>query len=274
MIDLTIRPAKTPADYHALQRAQRLAWGIADDSLVLPTASMVGAQHFGGLVLGAYTSEGEAVALSFAFLARNRGRIVLYSQLTGVVPRYQSLGIGQRLKEAQRAFCRGEGIAAIVWAFDPFQPGNARFNLNRLGATCREFVEDMYGPRDDALNAGVPTDRLIAEWEVEAVPRPPDHSMLQAAIPRLIHWDRGVPEFARHEGSTLLIEIPESMSALRRSDSSRATSWRAAVRSAFADSFGRGYTATAFTRIVDPQTGELRSYYVMLQGKQGKLPRD
>ncbi len=266
MIDITIRPAETPADFRALQQAQRLAWGIADDSLVLPIASMVAAQHFGGLVLGVFTPGGEAIALSFAFLARHRGRIVLYSQLTGVVPTHQSRGIGKLLKEAQRAFCQEQGISAIVWAFDPFQPGNARFNLNRVGATCREFVEDMYGPREDALNAGMPTDRLIAEWEVEAVPSSVDVVTEDAGLPRLIQRVGGIPEFAMQDGPVLLIEIPETMSAMWRSDPSGATSWRTAVRLAFAAAFARGYTATAFTRIADPKTGDLRSYYVMSQG--------
>ena len=30
----------------------------------------------------------------------------------------------------------------------------------------------MYGERTDALNAGVPTDRLIAEWELDREPGP------------------------------------------------------------------------------------------------------
>ncbi len=60
----------------------------------------------------------------------------------------------------------------IAWAFDPLQAGNARFNLVKLGATCGRYLDDMYGPRTDTLNLGVPTDRLIAEWDLNASPRP------------------------------------------------------------------------------------------------------
>ena len=85
--------------------------------------------------------------------------------MTGVVPGYQSRGLGHAIKRLQRTIARAEGIERIAWAFDPLQAGNAHFNLARLRASAGRYVENMYGPRTDALNAGVPTDRLIAEWE-------------------------------------------------------------------------------------------------------------
>ena len=161
---IIIRKAESTADYLACQDAQRRAWGIVDDSYVVPLATMVGAQLHGGLVLGAFSPSGEALGLSFAFLGKVEGRLCLYSQLTGVVPGQQGRGLGGRLKSAQREFARLEGLECLAWAFDPLQAGNARFNLDRLGATSRRFVADMYGRRTDALNANSPTDRLIVEW--------------------------------------------------------------------------------------------------------------
>src|SRR5437763_16994915 len=90
--EITIRPAETVADYRACQDAQRRAWGIAEDGYLIPVATLVGANLHGGLVLGAFLTTGEAVAMSFAFLGRIEGRLCLYSQLTGVVPGYQSRG--------------------------------------------------------------------------------------------------------------------------------------------------------------------------------------
>ena len=60
----------------------------------------------------------------------------------------------------------------IAWAFDPLQTGNAHFNLSRLGARAHSYIENMYGTRTDALNAGVPTDRLIVLWSTTEEPRP------------------------------------------------------------------------------------------------------
>ena len=173
------------ADYRACQDAQRRAWGISEDGYLVPVATMVGANLHGGLVLGAFLPGGEAVAMSFAFLGRIEGRLCLYSQLTGVVPGYQSRGLGYQIKLLQRDFARAEGIERIAWAFDPLQAGNAHFNLARLGASAGRYVENMYGERTDALNAGVPTDRLIAEWDTEAehsVTVAPDTTATLAAL--------------------------------------------------------------------------------------------
>ena len=82
---------------------------------------MVGANLHGGLVLGAFLPAGEAVAMSFAFLGRVEDRLCLYSQLTGVVPDYQSRGLGTAIKQLQRTIARAEGIERIAWAFDPFR---------------------------------------------------------------------------------------------------------------------------------------------------------
>ena len=99
---ITIRRAETIADYRACQDAQRQAWGISDEGYLVPIATMVGANLHGGLVLGAFLPGGEAVAMSFAFLGRVEDRLCLYSQLTGVVPAYQSRGLGYEIKRLQR----------------------------------------------------------------------------------------------------------------------------------------------------------------------------
>lgn len=252
MDHVTIRTAETPADYRALQEAQRRAWGIVDDTTILPVATMASARHHGGFVAGAFLPEGVAVGVTFGFLGRIDGRLCLYSQLTGVIPGYQSRGLGMRLKEAQREFCRAEEIGLIAWAFDPLQAGNAHFNLQKLGATCRRFVPDMYGLRTDALNAGVATDRIIAEWEIDARPR---REFSDEDIRELPHLS-GTAEGAEPR---VLLEIPASISTLRGDDPVSAEAWRVAVGRAMTHSFAAGYRAVGFVRgAADP-----RCYYVL-----------
>lgn len=264
MSDVIVRAVTTPNEFRALQQVQKAAWGIVDDSILIPVASMVAAQHFGGLVLGAFTAEGEAVGMSFAFLARHRGQIALYSQLMGIAPEYQSTGIGLRMKHVQRDFCREQGIATILWTFDPFQHGNARFNLNRLGARCGEYVVDMYGPRADAINAGMPTDRLVAEWEVEddSLVRPRIESAV-SELPRALSVDEyGLPRLERIESDAALLEVPGSIASMSRDDPSSVNAWRIAIRASFAELFARGYSATAF--IAEPSSNaDPRGFYLM-----------
>jgi len=61
-------------------------------------------------------------------------------------------------------------LDAVVWASIHWQASNAAFNLAVLGATCRTYEWNMYGARTDTLNAGLATDRLLAEWPTAAEP--------------------------------------------------------------------------------------------------------
>jgi predicted GNAT superfamily acetyltransferase len=265
--EVLIRRALSIADYQACQEAQRRAWGINDDSYVVPLATMVGAQLHGGLVLGAFLPSGEAVGVSFAFLGRIEGRLCLYSQLTGVVPAYQGSGIGARLKHTQRDFARDQGLACLAWAFDPLQAGNAQFNLNKLGASARHYTVNMYGTRTDLLNAGTPTDRLIVEWETSGEPHPPLDPAMLASLPRLIATTvrndvLNAPSALHPPASEprVLLEIPDDINALKTHDPKLAEAWRLAVREAFQVAFQAGYRAVGFVR-----EGEAtrRSFYLL-----------
>ncbi len=267
--EIIIRRAETLADYRACQDAQRRAWGITEENYVVPVATMVGAQHHGGLVLGAFLPDGTAVGLSFAFLGRIEGRLGLYSQLTGVVPECQGRRLGERLKYAQREQAYLDGLDVIAWAFDPLQAGNAHFNLARLGATAARYVDDMYGPRSDSLNSGVPTDRLIAVWRTgPAVVHTPTTPSDVLNAPRLITANWNTPE--RVEPGAVethptdphvLLEVPCDIGRLRLESPDLAESWRSAVRLAFTGAFAAGYRADGFVR---DEAGALRrGFYVL-----------
>jgi predicted GNAT superfamily acetyltransferase len=273
--EITIRRAATIADYLACQDAQRRSWGISEDGYLVPVATMVGANLHGGLVLGAFRAGGEAVAMSFAFLGRVQGRLCLYSQLTGVVPEYQSRGLGYQVKLLQREIAHAEGIERIAWAFDPLQAGNAHFNLSRLGASAGVYVENMYGLRTDALNAGVPTDRLIAEWDTAGAPATAPAGDAVATLPRLIQTEQGrgseplggllqpraISDLPTLHAAQILLEIPSDIGRLRRDAPALAESWRSAVAQAFRSVFAAGYRAVGFLR--DDSSGGRRSFYVL-----------
>src|SRR5438874_11102089 len=168
---VTVRDVRGPDELRACQDLQRRAWGITEDGYVLPVATMAGAQKVGGLILGAFDQTNQQLlGFAFAVLGKLKGRLILYSQLTGVHPAHQSTGIGRLLKFEQRKRARDMGLEAVVWAFDPLQASNAAFNLGVLGATCRTYEVDMYGSRTDALNIGMATDRLLAEWSTAGEP--------------------------------------------------------------------------------------------------------
>jgi predicted GNAT superfamily acetyltransferase len=233
-------------ELRACQELQRRAWGITEDGYVVPVATMAAVQRVGGLILGAFEGS-QLVGFAFAFLGKLDERLVLWSQLTGVHPAHQSTGVGRQLKFEQRRRAREMGLGAVAWAFDPLQASNAAFNLGVLGATARAYAVDMYGSRTDALNVGLATDRLIAEWETSGEPGGRTSAWPDAV--ELLAGDQHkavgeLPAGAEH----LSIEVPPRINDLKSLGTSAATDWQHALRGAFQAAFAVGYTAVGFTR--------------------------
>jgi predicted GNAT superfamily acetyltransferase len=258
-VAVTIRDVRGAEELRACQDLQRRAWGITEDGYVLPVATMAGAQQVGGLILGAFDSNQQLVGFAFAFLGRLQGRLILYSQLTGVHPAQQSTGVGRMLKFEQRRRARDMGLEAVVWAFDPLQASNAAFNLGVLGATCRTYEVDMYGARTDALNAGLATDRLLAEWPTTSAdpaagrtePWPDGVELIDTTVTHeLPTVDRinPIPSDATH----LHVTIPGRIADVKTyGPPSAAREWQLALRETFQAAFGAGFVAVGFSR-ADP----------------------
>jgi predicted GNAT superfamily acetyltransferase len=257
---VTVRDVRGADELRACQELQRKAWGITEDGYILPVATMAAAQKVGGLILGAFDQQGLLVGFAFAFLGKLRNRLILYSQLTGVHPAHQSTGVGRELKYEQRRRAAEMGLEAVVWAFDPLQASNAAFNLAVLGATSCAYEVDLYGSRSDALNAGVATDRLMAEWSTrDAAGRSepwPDAVELIETEPgdsgkyRVVRRTHPVTPEATH----LHIEAPANIAEVKTyGRPSAARDWQLALRETFLAAFDKGYVAVGFSRVPPDQ---------------------
>ena len=56
----------------------------------------------------------------------------------------------------------------MTWTYDPLESRNAYLNVHKLGAACRSYIRDYYGPMADGLNVGLPSDRLRVEWWISS----------------------------------------------------------------------------------------------------------
>ena len=81
---------------------------------------------------------------------------------------YRNRGLGRQLKLEQRREALTRGIMRMQWTFDPLEIKNAFLNIHRLGAIVRSYRVDFYGVSSSRLQAGLPTDRLIAEWRLDS----------------------------------------------------------------------------------------------------------
>ena len=167
-MEFTIRDLTTYAEMLMVHQVQQTIWGTQGTNLGLYPPVLNTAAKNGGVVLGAFDVQtDEMVAFLFGFLGRSPGGpLMLCSQVMGVLPAWRNLGVGEALKQAQRDRVLAQDLDLITWTFDPLETRNAYLNLHKLRGIGRQYLRDVYGRNFGALNAGLPSDRLLVEWWV------------------------------------------------------------------------------------------------------------
>jgi predicted GNAT superfamily acetyltransferase len=217
----------------AVQLQQEI-WGF-DDIELLPVRLFVVAHKVGGQTIGCYDG-GSMVGFLLAIPGvKPGGEQYLHSHMMGVRVGYRDLGLGRRMKLAQREEALERGIRLVEWTFDPLELKNAHFNIERLGAVVKRYVLNQYGTTTSHLHGGLPTDRCVAEWRLDST--------------RVTGFLAGSPG---PRGEVLeRISIPTDIGEIRQSDPARAREIQARVSEAFIAAFDQGLTATGFERTAE-----------------------
>jgi predicted GNAT superfamily acetyltransferase len=209
---------------------QKTVWGFTDVEL-LPVRLFVVATKVGGQAFAAY--DGNAMVgflLSIPGLKPGGGSY-LHSHMLGVLREYRNRGVGRLLKLRQREDALQRGIKLVEWTFDPLELKNAFFNMERLGAIVRRYVENQYGTTTSPLHGGLPTDRCVAEWWLAS---PHVEAVLAARAPA-----RGVVE---------RIEVPADIDVIRREEPRRAREIQKSLGARLMGGFDRGMAVIGFER--------------------------
>jgi len=164
---MLIREATSHRDLDEAVLIQREVWNV-EDTEVVGRIQLQASRHAGGSVLVAEGPDGTIGGFAYAFPAFVDGKVFWHSDMLAVRPAHRGTGMGQALKWAQREEALARGIRCITWTFDPMQAGNAHLNLELLGATVDEYLGNFYGITTSALHHGLPTDRLLASWDLES----------------------------------------------------------------------------------------------------------
>jgi len=273
MDGLRIRLARDRADFEACVTLQREVWRLADVEIT-SAIQLIATTWAGGLVHIAETEEGRPVGFAYAFPALRGGVPHLHSDMLAVRPEQQKRGVGLRLKWAQRADALEAGVTVITWTYDPLQALNANLNLRRLRAMGTEFVENFYGVTTSELHHGMPTDRLLVRWDLNApgvqqraetteLPR----TVPAPVLPRIndVKWQAGWPVSSDPrldlEAPELLLEIAPEWDVLCQAAPRVAAGWQEKVRRAFQTYLGRGYVAADFAPT--EEAGRRRPLYIL-----------
>lgn len=167
--EIEIRECATVDELAECVQLQRDVFALPEVELS-PVRHLIVTKNAGGFTLGAY--QGERLAgFVLSVPAIMRGEPAFYSHMTGVRAEFQSLGIGAKLKWAQRTRALTEGVKNIKWTFEPVKARNAYFNLEKLGAIVAEYEVNFYGvdyTTAPGQEIGLASDRLFAEWHLES----------------------------------------------------------------------------------------------------------
>src|SRR3954447_18272816 len=159
-----IRPLTTLEDCRRVAALERRVWGYSDWEEVVPPLVLIVSIRRGGILLGAVDERDELHGFVYSMFGLKDGRPMQWSHMLGVVPQSRGVGLGRRLKLAQREAALGMGLELIEWTFDPLQALNAHFNA-RLGAVADEY-ENACGDSCSPPRRGAPIDRFVAAWRI------------------------------------------------------------------------------------------------------------
>jgi predicted GNAT superfamily acetyltransferase len=258
---IEICPIKSLADLRRCHEIQRAVWGYSD-LMVFPYTVLISIQHNGGVLLGAYVN-GELVGFVVGYLGMAGAKLYHFSQRMGVLPEYQGLGLGYRLKIAQREQMLRKGIDIIVWTFDPLEGKNATLNIEKLGGIVRSYARDIYGFVQNPLQTGLTTDRFLLEWNLLS-DRVRERARGRYQRPRVEDWLSGqnIPlvNYAAWEGDFprplaadlevehdhVLVQVPPDFQYIKNYDLKIARAWREMTRIIFENYFRRGYVVSGF----------------------------
>ena len=237
-------------EFEACVQLQIQTWGY-DESDVIPRKAFLVGQKIGGQVIGAFDTElpgapsdgdassmiGFAMSLPGVKTAGKDPRPYLHSHMLAVKERYRNRGLGAQLKLEQRREALSRGIQLMEWTFDPLEIKNAHLNIHKLGAIVRRYYIDFYGVSSSRLQAGLPTDRLVAEWYLDT--------------PRVVEILEGR---SRDEKCSVeeRILIPASIYEWKASDAGRerALEVQTENRRKFQQAFSQGLAVIGFSRDV------------------------
>jgi chorismate synthase len=215
----------------------------------VPTELYRAMQDEGALLAGAFTTDNILVAFVFGFPTSTPG--VQHSHSLGVLLEHRATGLGARLKWFQRDWCLAKGIHTVRWTYDPLRVPNAKLNIAKLGATASSYLEDYYGTLT-GINAGAPSDRVMAEWvlndprviarhagQADTLPDAPEINTVDGEQPLEINLELSVPY--------LKMRLPNDYSRTLSENPDLALAWRSHGREILQHYFAKGYQITGFT---------------------------
>jgi predicted GNAT superfamily acetyltransferase len=265
---IVIRACSGWDELEACVQLQIETWGY-DVGDVIPRKAFLVAQKIGGQVVGAFdtalsgvSKEGDpeslvGFAMSWPGVKTDKDAPLpyLHSHMLAVRKNYRNRGLGARLKLEQRRDALERGIRLMEWTFDPLEIKNAFLNM---GATASKYEVNFYGVSSSRLQGGLPTDRIVAEWQLDS--------------PRVEDLVAGRPPAPYAIEEQILVPAPIYQWKASESGQEHALAVQLENRRKFQQAFSQGLAVLGFIR--DAEGNGVFELGLSSQTKQAETPKD
>ncbi|MBM7633184.1 GNAT family N-acetyltransferase [Geomicrobium sediminis] len=248
---ITIRELTTMEELEEMMDVEEAVWQM-EPLQVHQTFTVL---KNGGIILGAYDDE-KMIGFLYSFPGFVEGDVYLCSHMLGFLPDYRKRGIGVLMKQRQAELAKERDYQKITWTFDPLETPNAYLNIQKLRAIGAHYKVNHYGEMADEFNTGLPTDRMIIEWDltkstaVEEVVISDTHLLLRN--------NNGHPKehnsFDRESNEPYYIAVPSNFQQIKEENFELAKAWRFETQQRFVELFQAGYVATGVKNDLNNET--------------------
>jgi predicted GNAT superfamily acetyltransferase len=252
-----IKPLRHQAEFEQCVAIQKEVWQL-EDIEVTPVHQFCIGVKTGAILLGAFLDE-QMIGFVYSFPSIYQGKLSHHSHQLAVRPEFQGLGIGKKLKWAQRSQALKLGLELITWTVDPLKARNANLNLHSLGAITRTYWDNFYGFSPSlTLGPNIPTDRFLMEWwlksprVIKRIRGTPQINYQPAHFPKAVEGELANGDKLRPsrlklnlKEDLILVELPRDIKAYRQ-EPALISSWQEALRKVFKHYFRAGYAVSDF----------------------------
>ncbi|MEK4825207.1 GNAT family N-acetyltransferase [Niallia sp. FSL W8-0951] len=261
-----IREVTEKAEIQLVVSLQNSIWGRTNTT---PFPFLVASIQNGGIIIGAFLKE-ELVGFCYSFPGFHQKEIYLVSHMMAVKEEDRNAGLGFKMKEKQKEMALERGYTKIIWTFDPLESRNANLNIAKLGGVVKTYYSNHYGDMEDELNGGLPSDRLLLEWDIgkRSDNRHPEGEQIHSLVTWETRGEIPIPlsfDVLSIKANTYKVPVPKDIHTIKEIDFAAAETWRIMHRNVFTQLFVRGYIIHSFQK-----TNEPVNYYIVSLNKENE----
>lgn len=254
--------------YNECLKLQGEIFGLADaDKVPSPVLSMLNRRAVPmGILLGAFIQEnGREKMVGYMINVATLNKDSIYCMMIGVLPQYHNLNIGYLLISHLQAIALEKNIKYFYCIYELLEGRLGKFYFDKIGLSGVKYevsAFELAGKKELPIDVFLVYGDFSSPWLKERLSAAPV-SGIKKEFPAhcpIVQEDRWI------DAESVLVEIPEDFSALKKFDMDTAIRWRLSTRKIFDEYINRRhyYVADFFS----VKENAKRSNYYMLKKKR------